>query len=426
MHLGGDIIDDDFECKEELISFLDSLYNSKKNLELIILGDFLDLWKIDLHPDEQVSYIIKQHNEIFKKLKRFGEKYKITVIPGNHDHALVYNKKYKDQLLEYNIHVNDGQYFKREFKKGEKVFKIIGEHGNQIEPGCKFPDFAMPTDSSLSYHVTKLVLHRVMKMKNKKAGPKWVKDLDNIEIELIPYWVLSKYFYHELGPIFKSIMIPMLILFSFAVPFFIFDIVTDFYRPSFLVPFLTFIETNLIMKTVVFILYFDMMVVLILFFLSFVKKDFQKKLKDYYGLQSLTEILVSRENAYHKRAIEVMAGDNPYKQKAEMYINGHTHMSNLIENIVDNKIYADSGSWKQLMKRMSARFRFPSVYVPYYSLTYITCELDDDIVNVQLREWPKKFTPKLTLLEQIAIKRRKNIPKAVLKDTLIKEVNVPV
>jgi hypothetical protein len=93
---------------------------------------------------------------------------------------------------------------------------------------------------------------------------------------------------------------------------------------------------------------------------------------------------------------------------------------------VDNKIYADSGSWKQLMKRMSARFRFPSVYVPYYSLTYITCELDDDIVNVQLREWPKKFTPKLTLLEQIAIKRRKNIPKAVLKDTLIKEVNVPV
>lgn len=422
LHIGGDDIIEDFNCEKELISFLDHLETLKDPLELIILGDFFDLWKVESVPDDQINFIVKQRPELFERFKNFGKNHKITVIPGNHDHALFYNQKYKDDLKKFNINVVSERFFKREFIKEGKVISVIGEHGNQVEPGSAFPDFNMPTESSLAYHINKILVYKVMKLGNEKNRPDWVKGLDNVENELVPYWFLSKYFYHEIGPILKAIMIPMLALFGLAVPYFIFDIVTEFYQPTFLKPLLILLDTNIYFKVIIFILYFDMVVVILLFIFSLIKKGFQKRLNE-YGIQSLTDIIVSRKHTYESHAKEVINGNNPYNQKADIYVNGHTHEATLDDNF-EGSIYSDTGSWKKLMKRMATRLKLPSVFYPYYSLTYLQCTQLDDSVKVELRAYPKEYKAELTILEKLAIKRSKDLPKPVTADTLIKDTNI--
>lgn len=419
LHIGGDKIIEDFNCEKELIDFLDHLETLKEPLELLILGDFFDLWKVENTPEDQVNFIINQRPILFERLKKFGKNHIITVIPGNHDHALFYNDKYKAELKKYNIDVVSERFFKREFKKDEKVIRIIGEHGNQVEPGSAFPDFNMPTESSLAYHLNKILVYRIMRLGNEKKRPDWVKGLDNVENELVPYWFLCKYFYHEVGPILKAIMIPMLALFGLAVPYFIFDIITEFYQPTFLQPLLNLLDTKIYFKLIIFILYFDMVVVILLFVFSLLRKGFHKRLHE-YGLQSLTDVLVSRKHAYETHAKEVINKNNPYNQKADLYVNGHTHEATLDKNF-NGAVYADTGSWKQLMKRMTTRLRMPSVFYPYYSLTYLQCTQLDDGLKVELRECPKEYKPDLTIFEKLALKKTKDLPHPVNADRLINE-----
>jgi len=423
LHIGGDIEMENFECEKELIAFLEYLEKQNQNIELIILGDFFDLWNYEKENTDKLTITIKKWGELFETIRKFGEKNKITLIPGNHDHELVYNKKYQNELEKYNITLDINQYFKRELNYNGKQFRVIGEHGNQVEPGSAFPDFNMPTDSSLSYHIYNLFVHKFLKIGNEKKRPGWLKGLENVEVELIPYWLISKYFYHEIGPILRMIIVPMLILFSIAIPYFIFDLITDYYQPKFLMPLLNFMDTNLFMKAVIFIIYFDMVVVILLFILSFLRKDFYKRLKS-YGVVSLSEIIVSKHKAYMEKAAEVTAGVNPYKQKADMYVTGHTHSAELKKDEKNSFIFGDTGSWRQLIHRMNAYFSFPPVFYPYFELTYLSLSTDTKDLKIELRSWPKEFTPNLTILEKIAIKRAKTAPKPVLHDKLIKEIVV--
>ncbi len=418
LHIGGDEIIEDFNCEKEFIDFIDYLENLKDPLELIILGDFFDLWKVEKESDDKINYIINQWPDFFKRLKKFGENHIITVLPGNHDHELFYNEKYKKDLENNNINVVSDRFFKREFIKNEKSIKVIGEHGNQVEPGSAFPDFDMPTESSLAYHVNKILVYKVMRLGNDKNRPAWVQGLDNVENELIPFWFLSKYFYHEIGPVLKAVMIPMLALFGLAVPYFIFDLVTEFYQPTFLKPLLILLDTNIYFKVLIFILYFDMVVVILLFVFSVIRKGFKRRLNE-YGLQSISEIIVSKKHAYESNAKKVINGENPFKQKVDLYVNGHTHEAALDDDF-EGAVYADAGSWKQLMKRMTTRLRLPSVFYPYYSLTYLQCTQIDDGLKVELRERPKEYTPDLTILEKIVLKN-KHLPKPVKADSLIKK-----
>jgi len=419
LHIGGDPDIEDFKCTNEFIEFIDYLLKNEQqyNLELIINGDFLDLWKCQEEKDEKIKIIINKNKNLFNKLKEFGAKHKITLIPGNHDHEILYNKKFQEELEEYNIHIDPSQFFKREFLIKNKKFTAIGEHGNQVEPASSFSDFYLPTDSSLSYHVSMLFTYKVMRLGIKKKRPHWVQEIDNIDTDLLPYWFLSKYFYNEIGPILKSFLVPMLILFSLALPYFIFDIVTDYYQPKFLLSVLNFLDTNLLMKGLVFILYFDMVIVILLLFVSLLRKDFQKRLRE-YGIQSLSEILISKQRSYEEKAHEVLDGKNPYNKKADLYITGHTHAAELHKQ--ENHIFADTGSWKQLTKRIPGYFRLPSIFYPYYLLSYLVVYEQPDNITVELRAWPKSYTPNLTILEKIFIKRRKYVPLPVLEDTLLK------
>ena len=111
LHLGDGSRTDDFHRDKELIKFFE--FAESQAQELIILGDFFELWQSDL---DRVLFV---HNEVIKKLLELREKIKVTYVIGNHDYIPFI--KFTDLGLgictEYST----------------KESGIIGEHGHRYD-----------------------------------------------------------------------------------------------------------------------------------------------------------------------------------------------------------------------------------------------------------------------------------------------------
>ena len=80
LHIGGDGPLNECEFEQELIDFLISL-ESKKDTELIIVGDLFGFWEISRVGDiEKLNYVLKTHKKLFNQFKKTGRKIKIIII----------------------------------------------------------------------------------------------------------------------------------------------------------------------------------------------------------------------------------------------------------------------------------------------------------------------------------------------------------
>ncbi len=78
LHLGDGSRTDDFHRDKQLLEFFD--FAEREAKELVILGDFLELWQSDL---DKVLFV---HNEVINRLLALKEKIKVTYVIGNHDY----------------------------------------------------------------------------------------------------------------------------------------------------------------------------------------------------------------------------------------------------------------------------------------------------------------------------------------------------
>lgn len=78
LHLGDGSRTDDFHRDKEFLKFLEFVKSYAQ--ELIILGDFLELWQADL------DRIVFCHSEIINKLLSLRNAVKLTYVIGNHDY----------------------------------------------------------------------------------------------------------------------------------------------------------------------------------------------------------------------------------------------------------------------------------------------------------------------------------------------------
>ncbi|MBN3039787.1 MAG: metallophosphoesterase, partial [Candidatus Omnitrophica bacterium] len=76
LHLGDGSRTDDFSRDRELLEFLDFI--ETEDAELIILGDFLELWQADL------DRILFAHAKVIERLLKLNGK--LTYVIGNHDY----------------------------------------------------------------------------------------------------------------------------------------------------------------------------------------------------------------------------------------------------------------------------------------------------------------------------------------------------
>lgn len=176
---------EDFHYDKELIEFIDyhaQLHSQKRNVELIINGDFLDILAVPFVPyfdDEfwsekasldKLKMIINAHVEVFAALKRFIKfpNNKIVYIIGNHDAEMIFEslRTYLSNLFpeedrhKFTILLNTNDVYVPE--KG-----IVLKHGHEYELAHHFHPETSITENIDgekffippwgSYYVTKVI-----------------------------------------------------------------------------------------------------------------------------------------------------------------------------------------------------------------------------------------------------------------------------
>jgi len=111
LHLGDGSRTDDFHRDKQFLEFIEFAENQAR--ELIILGDFLELWQADL------DRVLFQHSEVINKLLSLRNKIKITYVIGNHDYIPFI--KFKDLGVGICLEYNDNQNY------------IVAEHGHKYD-----------------------------------------------------------------------------------------------------------------------------------------------------------------------------------------------------------------------------------------------------------------------------------------------------
>ena len=154
-----------------------------------------------------------QFPNIFEALQNTGETVKITMLPGNHDYEIACYPEFVEMLKPYNIHLEQTPAITREI--GGK--KIWIEHGNQYDAFNHMPDFGNPYAQPIGYFITSSVVSTAGK--HSKFGKyNWLKDIQSVyPSEQIPYWVLSNYFYHEMSPLLRWLILPFVLLSGFEI-----------------------------------------------------------------------------------------------------------------------------------------------------------------------------------------------------------------
>ncbi len=111
LHLGDGSRTDDFHRDKEFFLFLQ--FVEREAEELIIVGDFLELWQADL------DRVLFRHSDVINKLLSLRDKVKVTYLIGNHDHI---------PFVKFiHSHIGVGLEY-RDIKGG-----LIAEHGNRYD-----------------------------------------------------------------------------------------------------------------------------------------------------------------------------------------------------------------------------------------------------------------------------------------------------
>jgi UDP-2,3-diacylglucosamine pyrophosphatase LpxH len=149
-----------------LMKFLDTDRFAGKRLDLVILGDILDLWQtvpdsdltaaasqINLSLDigryqQDLALIAQKHQEFFKALSLFSQKpeHRLVMVAGNHDHAFVHNAfqaSFKDLLVNrfQFLDRGDNLLFPEHHSYSAPGLGVYMEHGNQYDKFNKYKNF---------------------------------------------------------------------------------------------------------------------------------------------------------------------------------------------------------------------------------------------------------------------------------------------
>ena len=165
LHLGDGSRTDDFHRDKEFLEFLEFVEGQAR--ELIIVGDFLELWQADL---DRILFV---HNEVIKKLLSLRNKVKITYVIGNHDYVPFV--KFADSGLgictEY-----------RDIQNG-----IIAEHGHRYDIFNRYKNPLKSINWPVGKHFTLLIagLERLIHPDIDEWAKKAIENLDGFLQEAI-------------------------------------------------------------------------------------------------------------------------------------------------------------------------------------------------------------------------------------------------
>lgn len=409
LHIGGDEALGVCDFEEELIDFINEIANRTENVELIIIGDAFGLWEFtQIKGIEKIKTLIVQFPHIFETFRRVGEKIKITILPGNHDYEIACYPELVDIFKTYNIVLEQTPAITREI--GGKRLWI--EHGNQYDVINRMPDFGNPHALPIGYFITNKMIGTAGRL-SKHGRYNWLKDIQSVyPTELVPDWVLSNYFYREMSPLLRWVLLPFLLLSG----------LTLFVLVGGALEYLNITESNIFLDNQIFnslgivgslfqiILTINAVVLLILLALSIplglILRDLKKTLKR-FGIKLDTSKLTGEKEELYLNAARKIFNDHP---ETVAFIYGHTHKPSIQQ--VRDRYVINTGTWLKQFERISPRFGFlPTIYVPVFCLNYFRIKAEKDNIVIEYLKVDKLTSSDLTLVQRVMVsqKQRKEI-----------------
>ncbi len=399
LHIGGDESLGVCDFEKQLIEFLE-LLESKKNekVELVIVGDAFGLWEFTLvEGRDKLDVLINQFPNIFSAFKKAGEKIKITLLPGNHDYELACYPEFVEILKKYNIDLEQTPSILRELADRQ----LWIEHGSQYDQINSMPDFGNPYAQPFGYYVTSKAVGAAGQI-SEKGKYNWLKDIQSVyPTEDIPYWLVSNYFYKEMSPYLRIILLQFLFLLSINFIVLIGAALDTFHIT----------ESNLFLNNRVFeslgifgsLLYLLLtvnVVILILILLlaipvGLIIRDIQKTIKRFGILVDPAELVGEKESMYLDAAKEIF--DN--NSKVAVFIYGHTHAPS-VTNIGNNAV-VNTGTWMKQYQTVKPHFGYlPKIYIPSYRLNYFRIFEERGDIYIEYHKLYKKPLQELTLIQR--------------------------
>ena len=405
LHIGGDEALGVCDFENELIQFLEDIPNNSDEAELIIIGDAFGLWEFtQVEGKEKLETLFAQFPRIFEVFRKVGEYIKITVLPGNHDYEIACYEEFVDLFMAYNIIVERTPSIIREI--GGRSLWI--EHGNQYDETNRMPDFGNPNAMPLGYFITKSTVGKAG-MLSKKGRNNWLKDIQSVyPTELIPDWMLSNYFYHEMSPWLRWMLLPFLLLSGLSI-FVLGGSALEYFQIT---------DGNIFLNNRIFnsmgvvgslfqiILTINAIVLLVLLVLSipfgFLMRDLKGSLKRFGIELDPTELTGEKEDLYFDAAKNVF-NDDP---ETIAFIYGHTHKPSIDK--IDSRYIINTGTWLKQFDRVKPIFGFlPAVYVPFYRLNYFKIKEEANELIVEYVNIEKETAVELSQLQRMMIFRKK-------------------
>jgi UDP-2,3-diacylglucosamine pyrophosphatase LpxH len=404
LHIGGDEALGVCDYEAELIEFLEKLAAQPEEAELFIIGDIFGLWEFtDIEGPEKLNKLIEQFPQIFQALRHAGEAVKITMLPGNHDYEIACYPEFVEMLKPYNIHLDQKPAIIREIN-GRKIWI---EHGNQYDAFNHMPDFGNPYAQPVGYFITSSVVSTAGK--HSKFGKyNWLKDIQSVyPSEQIPYWVLSNYFYHEMSPYLRWLILPFLLLSGFET-FVLIGAALEWLGKTETNIFLNnqlftalgivgnLVQMILIVNTILFVNFIVLAVPL-----YFIWRDFKATLQRFRIVLNPAELSSEKEQQYLDAAGRVFDSD----PDTFIFIYGHTHMPSLRQ--IGQRVVINTGTWLKRLDHVTPRVGFlPGIYVPFFCLNYFRISEEGGRIAIDYHQIDKEPPPDLDLLQRLLVFRK--------------------
>ncbi len=419
LHIGGDEALGVCDFEDELIGLLERLAAIRdEDVELVIGGDAFGLWELnEVDGPDKLDALIGQFPRIFDALRAAGEKIRITLLAGNHDHELACYPEFVGVLAGYNVHLEQAESITRELDEG----RIWIEHGNQHDPANRMPDYGNPHAQPVGYYITTKVVVSAGRRSGRGHG-NWLRDLQSVyPTDHLPQWVLSNYFYREMSPLLRWVAMPFLLLFG----------VTLIVLVGTAMEALGITDTNIFLHNTllqwlgifgsIFQLVMTINVVILLGLLvvaipvAVVLRDVRKTARRFGFELNPVGVIAQKEDHYLDAARRVFEAD----PAVAVFIYGHTHVPS-VRRIGDRAV-VNTGTWLKTLTSVKPRFgKLPSIYVPSFHLNVFRIHGAGGAVIVDHQRIEKTPARELTLLQRLlASHHSKTVVEPIPKRTVV-------
>jgi len=395
MHIGGDGALRNCDFEDELIEFL-KLLEHEQDAELIINGDAFGLWEFTaLEGAGKLEALIEQQSKLFEQLKKTGSKIPITLMPGNHDYELACYPEFIDRLKEYNLNLVPEVSMTREVA-GRKIWI---EHGQQHDERNHMPDFGNPYAQPVGYFITTSIVGTAGRYSEFGRG-NWLKDVQAVmPITEIPTWTISNYFYREMGPLLRWILLPFLLLLTVGAVV----VISWLLEASGLLQVNPIQDLGVPRQVVREVLRLEGILALLLVLalipaaipLGILFRDMRRTLGRYHILMPKTPAQIG-DGPYLEAARQVFEQD----PSVAVFVYGHTHLASLKE--VEGRVVIDTGTWLKVPKKVPVVFgQLPPVYIPAFRLNYFRMVEEDGRLAIYYERIEKKPPSELTWVQRL-------------------------